>query len=139
MLFHDIWIFANWIPSLQIPNPPLQSPLSSAEHMAGSEIWRWRWLKTCFKSSMDDAKQKQRAKESGSVSKTSSVHAVRSSPNRRQSYSSMNAEERDENLKAAIIYCNNKSRLPVEVQLTPDFNFTVFQYRYGYEIFGDNI
>ena len=56
------------------------------------------------------SKQKSSKENSVTASKASSIHSVRASPSPDHAYSAMNAEERDENLKAVITYCNKSMK-----------------------------
>ncbi|XP_021277445.1 uncharacterized protein LOC110411559 [Herrania umbratica] len=83
------------------PSPAAESRKSHASF--------WKAVKqylTCYSPARSKPKSKQQSSKGDSVaaSKTSSTHSVRASPD--HAYSAMSAEERDENLKAVITYCN---------------------------------
>ncbi|KAE8712551.1 hypothetical protein F3Y22_tig00110247pilonHSYRG00073 [Hibiscus syriacus] len=54
--------------------------------------------------------QSSSRRKANAVMATTSVNSNFSSPSPDHAYSAMNAEERDENLKEVITYCNNSMR-----------------------------
>ncbi|OMO67357.1 hypothetical protein CCACVL1_20579 [Corchorus capsularis] len=102
-------------------NMPPFSPLShsqtfpqpSATGKSRKSQWGfWKAMKqylTCYNPVRSKTKNKQKSRSKGksaAAAKTSSVHSA--SPS--HAYSAMNAEERDENLKAVITYCNKSTK-----------------------------
>ncbi|XVF88673.1 hypothetical protein PTKIN_Ptkin19aG0069300 [Pterospermum kingtungense] len=83
------------------PSSPLEK---SRKSHGGRSIWRaMKQLFSCYNPVRSNPKSKQKLSKENSAS--ISIH-MRASPSPDHSYSAMNAEERDENLKAVITYCN---------------------------------
>ncbi|XVE54142.1 hypothetical protein DITRI_Ditri03aG0057100 [Diplodiscus trichospermus] len=105
------------ISSVLPPSNSMMSPKPSPTAKSGKNHSRslWKAMKqffTCYVPERFNLKSKQNSSKENSVaaSKASSVHSVRASPSPDHGYSAMNAEERDENIKAVITYCNKSMK-----------------------------
>ncbi|XVF34969.1 hypothetical protein REPUB_Repub18cG0104000 [Reevesia pubescens] len=87
------------------------SPSPTAKSRKSHSRGLWKAMKqflTCYNPVRTNPKSKQKSSKEDSVaaSKASSIHSVRASPSPDHAYTAMNAEEREENLRAVITYCN---------------------------------